>query len=156
MHPLNTFPFYLHWYQISPDSKLCWTKVRPRWILSAPHWINVGLTSLAIWISIDTVKIAKINSEQNHIYHQISNIRCTKSQNLNVSSLIMHLSLPNLLKPCVNLKMKMCSANRRCSNYFWVINNLIAHTGVTYIRDLQVEVSHSCIYAWIITNTNIW
>ena len=31
-----------------------------------------------------------------------------------------------------------CSADRRCSNYIWVINNLIAHKGVTYIRDLKV------------------
>ena len=40
-------------------------------------------------------------------YHQTSNIRCTKSQNLNVSHLILQLSLPHLLKPGVKSRMKM-------------------------------------------------
>ena len=34
-------------------------------------------------------------------YREISNIRRTKSQNLNDSPLVLHLSLPNILKPCV-------------------------------------------------------
>ena len=34
------------------------------------------------------------------------------------------------------------SAERRCSNYIWVINNLIAHIGASYIRDLTVISSH--------------
>ena len=40
-------------------------------------------------------------------YHQISNIRCTKFQNLNVSCLILQLFLCNILKPGVKLRMKM-------------------------------------------------
>ena len=31
------------------------------------------------------------------------------------------------------------SADRRCSNYIWVINNFIANSGVTYIRRLTVD-----------------
>ena len=31
------------------------------------------------------------------------------------------------------------SADRRCSNYIWVINNFIAYQGATYIRDLTVQ-----------------
>ena len=34
------------------------------------------------------------------------------------------------------------SADRRCSNYISVINNFIAHKGVTYIRDLTIHVQH--------------
>ena len=30
------------------------------------------------------------------------------------------------------------SADRRCSNYIWVINNLIAYQSASYIRDLTV------------------
>ena len=30
------------------------------------------------------------------------------------------------------------SADRRCSNYIWVIDNLIANKGASYIRDLTV------------------
>ena len=30
------------------------------------------------------------------------------------------------------------SADRRCSNYIWVIDNLIAHYSASYIRDLTV------------------
>ena len=34
-------------------------------------------------------------------YRKLSNIRCTKSQNLSDSRLVLHLSSPNLLKPGV-------------------------------------------------------
>ena len=40
-------------------------------------------------------------------YRQFSNIRCTQSQNINGSRLILQLSLPNPLKPGVKLRMKM-------------------------------------------------
>ena len=40
-------------------------------------------------------------------YHQISDISCTKSQNLYVSCLVLQLFLPNPLKPGVKLTMKM-------------------------------------------------
>ena len=40
-------------------------------------------------------------------YRKISNIRRTKSQNLNVSLLGMHVSLRNILKPRVEWRMKM-------------------------------------------------
>ena len=40
-------------------------------------------------------------------YRKVSNIRRTKSQNLNASRLILLLSLPNPLKPGVKLSMKM-------------------------------------------------
>ena len=32
-----------------------------------------------------------------------------------------------------------CSADRRCSNYIWAINNSIARKGTSYIRDLTVS-----------------
>ena len=38
-------------------------------------------------------------------YRKVSNIRCTKSQNLNASSLVLQLSLPNPLKPDVKLRI---------------------------------------------------
>ena len=41
------------------------------------------------------------------IYRKVSNIRRTKSQNLNVSRPVLQLSLPNLLKPCIKSRMKM-------------------------------------------------
>ena len=39
------------------------------------------------------------------MYHNISNIRCPKSQNLNVSCLVLQLSLPNPLKQGVKSRM---------------------------------------------------
>ena len=36
------------------------------------------------------------------------------------------------------------SADRRCSNFIWVINNSIAHQGASYIRDLTVSVQ-TCV-----------
>ena len=46
-------------------------------------------------------------------YRQISNISRTKSQNLNDSSLVLQLPLPNPLKPCVKSRMKMQLEQRR-------------------------------------------
>ena len=40
-------------------------------------------------------------------YRQTSNISCTKLPNLNVSRLVLQLSLQNTLKPCVKSRMKM-------------------------------------------------
>ena len=40
-------------------------------------------------------------------YRKTSSISRTKSQNLNVSNLVVQLLLLNLLKPCVKLRMKM-------------------------------------------------
>ena len=58
---------------------------------------------------------------------QISNIRCAKSQNSNVVRLILLLSLHNLLKPWSReWRWNWSSADRRWSNYIWVINNFTA------------------------------
>ena len=40
-------------------------------------------------------------------YRKVSNIRCTKSQNLNDSRYVLQLSLPNPLKPVIKSRMKM-------------------------------------------------
>ena len=63
------------------------------------------------------------------MYRKISNIRRTEFQNLNASHLVLQLSLPNLLKPGVKqiTQMYWCSADRRCSNYIWIINKYIAY-----------------------------
>ena len=42
-----------------------------------------------------------------HLYRELSDISRTKSQNLNDSRLVLHLSLPNLLKPGVNYRTRM-------------------------------------------------
>ena len=42
------------------------------------------------------------------------------------------------------------SADRRCSNYIWVINNVIAYKSASYIRDLTVRyipISYRCTQA---------
>ena len=47
------------------------------------------------------------NQISNFTYCQTSKIRCTESQNLNVSRLVLHSTLPNPLKPDVKSRMKM-------------------------------------------------
>ena len=76
----------------------------------------------------------KSGMEQCCKYLKISNISRTKSQNLNACCLSLQLSLRNMLKPSV----KWRSADRRCSNYIWVINHLFAYQSASYIRDLTV------------------
>ena len=46
-------------------------------------------------------------------YHQTSYINHTKSQNLNVSNLVLEMTLPNPLKPGVKLRMKTLLGQRR-------------------------------------------
>ena len=48
------------------------------------------------------------------------------------------------------------SACRCCSNYIWVINNLIAYWSASYIRDLtvhQIKAGISCYYIYIFCGT---
>ena len=44
------------------------------------------------------------------------------------------------------------SADRRCSNYIWVIDNFIAYWGASYIRDLTVYL----YYIYVISSINDW
>ena len=62
-------------------------------------------------------------------YRKTSCISRTKSPNLDVSCLVLQLSLPNPLKPGVKLRTKMSLEQRRqrCYNYIWVINNHVAY-----------------------------
>ena len=65
-------------------------------------------------------------------YCKISNIRCTKSPNSNVSQLCLQLSSHNIFKHLSQVlsgewRCSWSSTDRRCSNYIWVINNLIAY-----------------------------
>ena len=76
-----------------------------------------------------------------YICCQVFNIRRTKSQHLKDYRVVLRLSLPNPLKPDVKSRMKMyswSSADRRCSNYIWVIDNYIAYEGAPYIRGFTV------------------
>ena len=49
-----------------------------------------------------------MKSLYNEAYRKTSSISRTKSQNLNVSCILLQLSLLNPLKPGVKLRMKMC------------------------------------------------
>ena len=74
------------------------------------------------------------------IYPQTFSTRRTKFQNLNASRHVLQLSLTNRLKQGVKSRMRhtWSSADRRCSNFIWVIKKFIAHKGATYIRGLAV------------------
>ena len=70
-------------------------------------------------------------------YHQTSNIRRTKSQNVNVPRLVLQLPLPRQLRPGLSWSLR-CSWSRSWSYYICVINNLMAHQREFYIRSLRV------------------
>ena len=72
-------------------------------ILFQPQWVNVHYAPL----NIHTILIWFTSVLGISYYRQFSNIRRNQSQNINVSSLALLLSLPNPLKPCVKLRMKM-------------------------------------------------
>ena len=83
-----------------------------------------------------------------HVHYQLlSNLKYKphQSQYLNVSGLVLQLSLPNPLKPGVSQEWR-CSwsrTDRWCSNCIWVINNFIAYKGVTHIK--RFDGSYICI-----------
>ena len=58
-------------------------------------WIHDGTLDLKQLLAISTQQPASID------YRQISNIRDNESQYLNVSHFLLHLSLPNPMKPGV-------------------------------------------------------
>ena len=73
-------------------------------------------------------------------YRQISNIERTKSQTSNVSCLVLQLFCTSHWSQVLSREWKCSwsSADRRCSNYIWVVNNFIACRGVSYIRGFMV------------------
>ena len=83
-------------------------------------------------------------------YRQISNIRCTRSQNSNVSGLVLQLSWCNLLKPGVKSRMKMLlEQNRQVmlhlhlsdQQFFCVLRCLILEA----LRYVQYHVIFDCV-----------
>ena len=78
---------------------------------------------------------------QTIMYHQASYIRWTISQDLNVSCLVLQLSLPHPLKLSWEWKYSWSSADRRCSNNILMIKNIL-HTKVWLIfNSLQFSLS---------------
>ena len=53
------------------------------------------------------IKYIRVHLTKYHAYRQVSNIRRTKPQTLNVSCLVLQLSLSNPLKPGIKSRMKM-------------------------------------------------
>ena len=74
---------------------------------SAPH-TNTYSTTPRLWNKRNRMNsLAPGRLKWNFKYRQISNIRGTKFQNLNVNRVILQLSLCNILKPDVKSRMKM-------------------------------------------------
>ena len=73
-------------------------------------------------------------------YRKVSNISRTKSQNLNASVWSCSCLYPIRWSRVLSWEWRCSwsSTDRRCSNYIWVINNLIAYLSAPYIRDLTV------------------
>ena len=73
-----------------------------------------------------------------------SNISHTKSPNWNVSRLSLAAVFAQSIEVRCSSRWWRCrwsSADRRCSNYIWVINNFAAHWSATYTRGLTVYTS---------------
>ena len=64
----------------------------------------ISLFNVSVMISIE---LPTIDIQLSSAYRKLSNIRRTKSQNLNDSHLVLKSSLPNPLKPGVKSRMKM-------------------------------------------------
>ena len=80
---------------------------------------------------------------QGYKYSKISNISRTKFQNLNVQVLVAACSCLCAIYWSHVLsgewRCSWSSSDRRCSNYIWVINNLIADWSAACIRELTAS-----------------
>ena len=90
-----------------------------------PSPLILHLCSVSLLISLTHCDIRKV-----------SNISCTKSQNLNGPCLVLQLSLHNCSCLCTiywnrvfsqEWRCSWSSADRRCSNNIWVIDNFVAY-----------------------------
>ena len=79
-----------------------WTNEKKKKMISVEAELNI-LSSEQIWLTEADYILMVIFRK----YRKISNIRHTKSPNLNVSRLGLQLSLHNILKPSVGRRMKM-------------------------------------------------
>ena len=76
-------------------------------------WSNMHIMHSNIDMNCAWSNLPRIHSYTYRTYRTISNIRRTKSQNLNVSRLGLRMSLRNILKPSVKWRMKMQLEQRR-------------------------------------------
>ena len=105
------------------------------WTCSTPHE-SCAIFCCALFVVI----ISHIIIEFICNYCKISNISYTKSQTemflISSCSCLCPIHLSQLLRQ--EWRCSWSSADRRCSNCIWVINNLIAYLGATYMRGLTV------------------
>ena len=109
---------------------------------------------------LQTDVITYVTSQE--IYHKVSNIRCIKSPHqkkkkkilvLSCSCLLCHIHWSQVFSR--EWRCSWSSADRRCSNYIWVISNSIAYWGVFYIRGLMVHMVHSLLLLFRFSNSFI-
>ena len=80
------------------------------WLLSS-NYLEYDLHCWKTWHYTHVISSRSVIKHKN--CRKISNIRRTKSPNLNVSRLVLQLSLPNPMKPDVRSRMKMQLEQRR-------------------------------------------
>ena len=101
------------------------------WWIHVLNWYIVGTWQSRVAMIKCTPSYTLVLSLIIHNYYQTSNVRCAKSPKFNVSRPVLQLSLPNPIHWSQVLSWKWkCSwsiVDRRCSNYVWVINKVIAY-----------------------------
>ena len=88
------------------------------------------------------------------MHHQTSNKRGTKPQKLNVLSRLAVVVAQSSQVLSREWRCSWSSADRRCSNYIWVISNCIAYLGVAYIRGLMALYLVSAV--WCSVPPGVW
>ena len=119
---------------------------RPQWVKSCPNANERNLKD--IFKSVATSPSQKHNNACTVrvclvIYLQVANISRAKSQHLKILVLSCGVLCRIRWSQMSNREWRCSwsSADRRCSNYIWVIDNFIAYKGATYIRGFTVLLS---------------
>ena len=120
-------------FDMSIDIKLnvCWTNSQIAGTLRCHDTHVMSLWyNCKIWLFLCMIhdKMVSHNTTSKYIYRQFSNIRRTQSQNMllvSSCSCLCPIHWSQVLS--WEWRCSWSSADRRCSNYIWVINNFIAY-----------------------------
>ena len=132
--------WFRYWLGAIRHQAITWANVDPdlchHMVVLGHNWVKCSINCKLIysflqWCVHLVSRVAYTDFlGQKQSYCQISNIRCTKSPNLNVSHLVLLYRFCPIHWNQVLSREWRCSwssTDRRCANYIFVINKFIAH-----------------------------
>ena len=135
-----------------------WSRVLTHWgrvthicvgnltIIGSDNGLSPGRRQAIIWTNAGILLIRTLGTNFSEILGEIHSFSFSK-MHLKMASAKWRLFGPGLNELSREWRCSWSSADRRCSNYIGVINNLIAYKVASYIRDLTVIYPRICCFS---------